>query len=158
MSSVEIADAYARALAIGRDPSPDLLAAHDLLINASGSGDLRATYALATWYLHGNDAVSLDEKAGIRILKTLEKSNIPEALFDLAVSYDYGKHVKRNEEKAFSLYMRAALLGDSNACNQVGQFYAEGKFVDHDPKIARAWKLRSEQLESDISPPYRLWL
>ncbi|WP_439568603.1 tetratricopeptide repeat protein [Sphingopyxis sp.] len=151
-------DEYAKALDICRREKPDFLQAHDLLVEAKKMGDLRATYALATWYLNGNDFIERDEKKGVSLLKSLETSNIPEALFDLAVSYDYGKFVRKNQKKAFSLYMRAALLGDTASCDQLSQYYSEGKIVPYDMKLAEAWKLRSKQMQENISPPYRLKL
>ncbi|ALJ11564.1 tetratricopeptide repeat protein [Sphingopyxis macrogoltabida] len=151
-------EAYSKALAICRAPEADISEAYKLLSQASQEGDTRATYALSTWYLFGNEVVEKNEEYGVKLLKTLEKSNIAEAIFDLAVSYDYGKHVKKNNRKAMSLYMRAALLGDKASCEQVSQYYSEGKSVPYDKLLADAWKERAEQEENSISPSYRVWL
>ncbi|MCI4590404.1 sel1 repeat family protein [Sphingobium sp. BYY-5] len=149
---------YEKALALSRSEEPKLREAYELLTKACAEGDMRADYALASWHLYGNDVVERDERKGVSILKSLEKSNIAEALFDLAVSYDYGKSVRRNRKRAFSLYMKSALLGDKSACDQVSQFYAEGKFVPYDKGLAQAWEARAQQSEESISPPYRLWI
>jgi TPR repeat protein len=158
MTPDEAHSSYGEALALCRAENPNLRKAHELLFKSSDAGDLRATYALATWYLFGNEVVERDEKRGVDLLKSLEHSNIAEAIFDLAVSYDYGKSVRKSTKKAFSLYMRAALLGDKGACDQIAQFYLEGKFVPHDKALAHAWRARAEQPEKSISPPFRLWV
>lgn len=150
--------AYDNALAICRESEPNLSKAYALLTKASQEGDQRATYALATWHLFGNDAVKKNEKLGVDILKSLEYSNIAEAIFDLAVSYDHGKGVRKNSKKAFSLYMRAALLGDPCSCEQISQYYGEGKVVKFDRSLEDAWRKRAKQDKNSISPPYRVHL
>jgi hypothetical protein len=152
-------DIYAVALSIADEPEPNLTKVHSLLRSAHSKGDKRAKYAIATWLLHGVEGiVHQDVRTGIQMLRELQYDNIPEALFDLAVSYDLGKGVKKNEKKAFSLYMRSALLGSSDASFQISEFYREGRLVSRDVPLARAWKVRSERNEQEISPPYRLWL
>lgn len=151
-------DEYEIALTLSRSDPPDLHAAKSSLSKAHEKGDVRATYALATWYLHGNEVIEKNEKVGVSMLLDIEKSSIAEAIFDLAFAYDCGEFVDHDDLKAFSLYMRAALLGNREACSQVSQYYAEGVTVQHDPALADAWKARSEQEEQVISPPYRLWL
>ncbi|GGE98106.1 hypothetical protein GCM10011404_34060 [Sphingomonas prati] len=149
---------YVAALALCDQAEPDLVQAHLLLKRAAEHGDDRAKYALATWYLHGNDAVEKNERLGVSMLKKLANSNVAEAVFDLAIAYDYGRQVRRNEKKAFSFYMRAALLGDRESCSQLAQFFKEGKIVDANPVVASAWERRAQEEERDISPPYRQWL
>lgn len=158
MSTSDNYDEYHSALILSRSTPPDIHAAYDLLTKAAENGDDRAIYAIATWHLFGNDIIEKNEERGVSMLLSLEKSNIAEALFDIAVSYDHGRHVERDTDKAFSFYMRSALLGDKSACDQISQFYAEGIVVQHDEFIANAWKMRSEQDEISISPPYRRWI
>lgn len=157
---MENQQAYLRALALcDEGDGADTKAAYELLQVAASQGDDRARYAIATWLIHGEDGVvEVDRSAGVTILKGLAKSNVAEALFDLAVSYDYGRGTRRNEQKAFSCYMRAALLGSNESCEQIAEFYREGTLVKHDKSLHLAWKKRSEQSEEQISPPYRLWL
>lgn len=151
-------DDYLRAMSMCEDEA-DPTAAYELLRAAASQGDYRAKYAIATWLLHGMDGVvEKDMKAGFALLKELADSNIAEALFDLAVSYDYGWGTRRNERSAFSCYMSAALLGSAESCEQIAEFYREGTIVKTDPRLYRAWKKRGKQPERDISPPYRLWL
>lgn len=153
--------AYDEALQLA-DTGGDGNVVMSLLQRASQEGDHRAKYAVATWLLSGQEGVvEKDVKAGVKLLKELEDGDLPEALFDLAVSYDYGWVSRRNAAKAFSLYMRAALLGDAEACRQMAGFYEEGKDVKHDRRLAEAWRKRAEtgeKGEKEISPPYRVWL
>lgn len=150
---------YVEALTMCDSGNVDLAQIYILLTAAAESGDIRAKYAVATWLLHGKEGViEPDVEGGVAILKELESCFIPEALFDLAVSIDFGKGVRRDERRAFSLYMRAALLGHAQSCEQISEFYREGKIVKHNRKLQEAWALRAEQEERDISPPYRVWL
>lgn len=149
---------YREALAICRSERLETKRAYELLVAAVEAGNARAKYVLATWYLNGNEIVQKDQRYGVVLLKQIMDANIAEASFDLAVSYDYGWGVRRNTRLAFVHYMKAALLGDREACDQISQFYLEGNYVPHNAMLSKAWKLRSEQEEREISPPYRLWL
>lgn len=151
-------DEYKEALLLSRSDPPNFQDAYALLKVALEKGDDRAIYAIATWYLFGNEVLAKDESKGISILESLSDSFVAEAVFDLAICYDYGRLVEKDSNKAFSLYMKAALLGDTSSCDQISQFYAEGNLVEHNDDLSKAWKKRSEQEEKDISPSYRLWL
>lgn len=147
---------YVAALGLSGEPNPDRREALEKLREAAAAGDPRAEYAIATWYLHGMEGVvERDVPRAFEMLKKLEDSFIAEALFDLAIFYDLGEIVEPDEEKAFSLYMRAALLGNRESCRQMAEFFREGRIVKHDEKLQQAWLKRAKQKESDISPPYR---
>lgn len=131
----------------------------DLLVEAASDGDDRALYALSTWQIWGEqDVVPKDPKKAFLNLKKLSTSFVAEALFDLAYSYDIGHGTKADESKAFSTYMRAALMGSKEANAQVAEFYREGKIVSRDSNISLEWRRRSRCDELEISPPYRVWL
>lgn len=150
---------YLVALELADEANPNLAEAFESLREAASAGDIRAEYAIATWYLHGREGVvERDVLLAFEMLKGLEDSCIPEAIFDLAIFYDFGEFVERDEERAFSLYMQAALLGNKEACEQIAEFFREGSVVEHDEKLQRAWLRRAEQKEAEISPPYRVWL
>lgn len=149
---------YEMALSLAKSTPADLKAAYEYLILASSNGDQRADYAIATWYLSGNEVVQRDEIRAFEILKSLERSNIAEACFDLAFSYDSGRGCRRNAGRAFSNYMKAGLLGDKEACQQIAQYYLEGVLVKYNKELFLTWKLRSEKSEQEISPAYRLRL
>ncbi len=125
---------------------------------AANEGDDRATYFIAACYRFGDWGVEIDKKRAHNMTKTLENSNIPVALYNLGADFDVGNVIKRNSKRAFSLYYRAALLGDKVACEEISKFYAVGEIVPKDLKLAKAWKKRAECDEKEISPPYRRWL
>lgn len=129
------------------------------LSSAAADGDHRAVYAVATWHLHGKEGfLDANPAKALPMLHSIEDSYVAEALFDLAIFYDFGEYVEEDEQKAFALYLRAGLLGDAESCGQISQYFREGKVVPDDQSIAEAWNIRSQQLEVDISPPYRIWL
>lgn len=150
-------DKYSLALDLSRTEG-NLYKVKSLLEEARDEGDLRATYAISTWYLNGNKIIEVDEDKGVGLLLGISSCNIAEANFDLGFAYDTGRVVEQDDMRAFSYYMKAGLLGDSEACSQVSQFYREGKVVPFDENLAAAWEERSKQDEVDISPPYRIWL
>jgi len=149
---------YEQALREADRANPDFAKVLILLRNAHEAQDDRATYALATSFRHGTFGLTANAREAHRLTKMLAKSNIAEALFDLAYSCDIGEFEKRDEVKAFSFYMRAALLGDQESCAQVAGFFREGTIVPRDPALAKAWRERSKLDESAISPPHRVRL
>lgn len=150
--------AYLDALAEAKSPRPDGPQVISLLERAHLEGDDRATYALAQCSRYGNFGYPIDPQKAHDLTKTLENSNIAEAIFNLARDYDIGHCVRANPKKAFSLYMCAALLGDAESCAQIAQYFGRGEIVPLNKKTAKAWKARSKCDEKFISPPYRRWL
>jgi TPR repeat protein len=130
----------------------------ELLDKSHLEGDIRGSYARAACYVDGKYNSEINRKKAIRIFKSLQNSDLPEAIFSVAYLYDVGDSVSVDKNKAFSLYMRSALLGHREACRQVAEFYREGASVLRDPKLARAWNKRARSDEESISPIYRIWL
>lgn len=77
-------DRYATAMKEASKRRPDFGKAYSFLQSARKAGDLRASYALATWYLHGRH-VKRDLKLAVKLLKQAAEGNVPSALYDLAV-------------------------------------------------------------------------
>lgn len=117
-----------------------------LLSKALANGDIRATYALATWYLHGT-YVEKNIHKGTAMLKSAAEANIPAALFDLAVSYETGIGVSRSEVKAAQLYLRAALAGDIESFASVGRCLYYGIGFVKDRKQAAVWLEKAAESE-----------
>lgn len=117
-----------------------------LLQRASDAGDLRAAYAVATWYLHGKGDVVAPSLS--RAIPLLRKSSVdvPDAAFDLAICYEKGAGVPKNANKAVALYLRAALRGQPQSHYEMGRCYWHGLGVNRDRKIARVWFDRAEEL------------
>lgn len=120
------------------DVAPLLTAAHE-------AGDPRATYALATWYLHGR-VFKKNVRRSVTLLREAAKHHIPDALYDLAVCYEQGEGVSKNSRKAFEFYLRAALQGERQSVYEVGRCYYHGIGVARDRQLARIWLDRAEEL------------
>lgn len=130
---------YDQALKLAQDGSGRTRQVYDLLLEADRSGDARATYALATWYLHGSKFTRKNIPRGNEMLQRAAAKNIPEAAYDLAVSLEKGLGVEKSEKSAFELYTRAALLGDRQSLYEVGRMYYHGIGTCKDRKLAEIW-------------------
>jgi uncharacterized protein len=136
---------YDEALAVMRQRKPDLARAADLLLEAHGSGDDRATYAIATWYLHGRHFPK-SIRSAVKLLRQAVSGNIPEAMYDLAICYEIGEGMAKNQHKAVELYLKAALLGERQSHWEVGRAYYHGLGVARDRAIGRVWFDRARAL------------
>lgn len=87
-------DLYQMALVEAKKKKPDNKKVFSLLMKSMRKGNPQATYALATWYLHGKHVKKNLHKA-IQLLRQAVRMNVKEALFDLAVSYEKGIGVKK---------------------------------------------------------------
>src|SRR5262245_2831094 len=95
---------YERALSEMKTGTRNIRRVKTWLRAAQSAGDHRATYALGTWYLHGTH-LKKDVKEGTRLIRLAAKANVPDALFDLAVSCEKGIGVRRNLKRAAELYL-----------------------------------------------------
>ncbi len=139
---------YNEALKRMRKKDADLAEVAELLTAAHDTGDARATYALATWHLHGRHFTKNVRKA-LSLMKQAADQNVPDALFDLAVSYEKGEGLAANEKKAAALYLRAALQGEKQSVLEVARCYYHGIGVEKDRNIARVWQDRAHELGVD---------
>jgi TPR repeat protein len=130
---------YERALKLMRSSGRKTRRVYELLIAADASGDARATYALATWFLHGTKFTKKNIAHGTRLLQLAASKNIPNALYDLAVSYEQGVEVRKSKRQAFNLYLRAALLGERQSIYEVGRMYYYGIGVRKNRRLAEIW-------------------
>jgi TPR repeat protein len=130
---------YDRALSLASKSRGRTREVYDLLVSADSAGDARATYALATWYLHGTKFTKRDIARGTELLQRAVKKNIPDAAHDLAVSFEKGIGVQKSERKAFELYVRAALLGDRQSLYEVGRMYYHGIGASKNRHLAEVW-------------------
>jgi hypothetical protein len=138
---------YKAALATATQDTPDFASAYALLKEAMNEGDADATYALATWYLFGKEPyLSLDYAEGARLLQIAADKGIPEAMYDLAVSFEDGLGIKQDEAKAFEYYLRAAIRGDADSVFNVGRCLFYGLGTREDQAQAQIWLERAEEL------------
>lgn len=143
-------DPYELALRITNGKRPDLVRVSALLEEAHDQGDRRATYALATWSLFGNAIHPKDRRRAIQLLKLAAKADIAAAHFDLAVSYETGQGIKRNEEAAYRHFLAAALNGDNDSLAEVGRCLYHGIGVARDRKVAEVWFRRANALGVNV--------
>jgi len=113
---------YDDALKKARRKAAPLAEVAALLEAAHGAGDARATYALATWYLHGK-FFEQNARRAVTLLKEAARNDIVDAIYDLAVAYEEGRGVQTNPRKAVELYLRAALQGEKQSTYEVGRCY-----------------------------------
>jgi uncharacterized protein len=120
-----------------------------MLEDALSEGDARAAYALGTWYIHGRGpAVRKNLKEGVRLLRIAAAAGLSDALYDLAVCYQKGAGVVKNEQRAGVLYLQAALRGDATSLKEIGRCFYYGYGVARDTKIARVFLDRAAELGS----------
>src|ERR1700761_9323623 len=98
---------YERALKLARGPEGESRVVFDLLTASHNEGDARATYALATWFLHGSLFTPINKKKAVALLKVVAKAGVADAAFDLAVSYEIGEGIAKSPKLAFEMHVRA---------------------------------------------------
>lgn len=126
---------YEKALEISQKNDGDLEKSYHLLLKAREQGDHRATYALATWYLYGK-FLDKDLHKGMDYLKEAAQHDISDAQYDLAVSYEKGIVVERDEKISFQLYLKASLNGDKQSIYEVGRLFYHGIGVPENKFVA----------------------
>ena len=101
---------------------------------AAMSGDDRARYAMATWYLHGHEELRVrrNPKRARELLLLAARSSAL-AMCDLAFAYETGKlGFTRDPRRAYALYRRAARFGSIGARFDVGRCLVHGIGVRQD--------------------------
>ena len=143
--------AYDQALREMKKMRPDVAIAKGLLERARMKGDLRASYALGTWYLHGTGVRRNISKA-VALLREGARGGVPSASFDLAVCFEQGVGVSINPRSAFRCFLEAALRGDTGALYEVGRCLYYGIGVVRDTRVAWIWLDRSRELAPSPNP------
>jgi len=136
---------YDLALEKARLANADLGEVANMLTEAHEAGDARATYALATWHLHGK-FFKKNLRVALRLLRQAAGAGVPEALYHLAVCYEEGSGVATNRSKATELFLRAALAGETQSLYEVGRRYYHGLGVQQDRRIAWVWLDHAKQM------------
>ena len=139
---------YDRALKLTQKKIPDLAGAHILLEQAYRNGDARAAYALGTWALHGAEPyVKRNLKHAVRLLKEAASAGVREARYDLAVCYQRGEGVAKNESRAFELYLSAALQGDVDSIVEVARCFKYGYGVERNNRAFKVFRDHAEAID-----------
>lgn len=129
---------YRSALSKTKQEGFDTAEVARLLAQAAKLGSEDATYALATWYLHGKH-FHADLDKGTRLLTKAARLGSAPACYDLAVSFEKGLGVAQDHEMAFQLYLEAALRGDTEAKKQVVRCIWHGIGTRKNRKLAEVW-------------------
>ena len=138
---------YDEALSHATATAPDLGRAFKLLSKAVEIGSPDATYAMATWYLFGQEPyVKKNLATATRLLRLASDGGVASASYDLAVSYEKGMGVRKNLRLAFECYLRAALRNDSQSVCEVGRCLHWGIGTEQNRRAARIWFDRAEEL------------
>lgn len=106
-----------------------------LLRKSHREGDRRATYALATWYIHGV-VLKADRAKAFRLLKMSAAAGIADASFDLARSYEVGYGTRKSPVKALECYIDSASKHDVDAALQVVRCVFWGIGAQRSKKLA----------------------
>lgn len=83
-------------------------------------------------------------------LEALASKGSARAQYELALRYEVGNGVDRNERLALSLYCRSARQGNAEAAGKAGRMHAAGRGgVARDEDLGRAWQRVAGTLGSD---------
>jgi hypothetical protein len=85
-------------------------------------------------------------RESVKLLRQAAESDIPDALYDLAICFEEGRGVRKNLDKAANLYLRAALHGHKQSVYEVGRCYYYGIGVEKNRATARTWLDLAEEL------------
>ena len=119
-------------------------AAWEDLHGAHALGSPEATYAIATWYLHGRH-VDQDWVLAVQFLEQAAAAEWPDALSDLAICYATGKGKPKDPERALELYARAWQAGDGEAAYETGALLEQVRPGDAGLREAHGWYRRSAE-------------
>jgi uncharacterized protein len=76
------------------------------------------------------------QKKGFALMLQAADCFVSDACFDVAVSYETGMGVGKNEKKAFIYFLRAMMLGDPQAIHEVGRLFYWGIGVSKNKDVA----------------------
>ena len=116
---------------IGKKTEEDYKKAFEYLERARDLGNIAALNVLGLYYLNGLYPVTKDEKKALEYFSKAADNNYAFSLNNLGRYYEF-----TDKDLAFSYYLKSASLGESWACNMVGQCYRTGYLVEKDEKKA----------------------
>lgn len=118
----------------------DLHAPHDEFTSAyrkaAEMGNRDAQCALGYWYLNGEEGYPKDIIEADRWFRRAAEHGEHEAQFQMGVSYDIGRSVKKSKKEAAKWYMRAASKNNVRALYELGCCYYYGDGVRMDNRAA----------------------
>jgi TPR repeat protein len=112
--------------------------------NRAASGDARANYMIAKWYLGGLFGFKEDKKQYKKYIKIAMTKLLPDAIYDYGVSRDGISKEKSRE--AVGYYIVASVLGDTDAIDALINCFIYGSGVEKDDFLASALKIHRDHL------------
>jgi len=122
-----------------KGPDHDNVKALNWFKQAYDSGDGNASYYLGEIYLFGKGVAKNHRLALIWLKLASSKNNDPRAHYLIGYFYQKGIKRRRNYRKAFSWYVKAALLGYNEAHYRIASFYDRGIGVRRNSIKAYTW-------------------
>ena len=121
---------------IGVRSNDDYRKAFECLEKAKDFGNIAALNVLGLFYLNGIYPVERNEKKAIEYFSKAADNNYAFSLNNLGRYYEH-----TDPDLAFSYFLKSASLGESWACNMVGECYRTGYLTEKDEKKAYQYYL-----------------
>lgn len=160
---------YGMRLVTGHDYKQDPVAGRQWIEKAAKQGKTEAETQLGKMCLNGEGVPAnaspesaYNYKCAAKWLKKGAANGDTKAYYYLASMYENGLGVRQNIAKAFKYYQKAAVAGDSNAQDMVGNYYYYGiKPIHQNYTAAKDWFEKSAAqnnlpAQSKLAGMYRL--
>ncbi len=128
---------------LGNQTNEDLNNAYEYLIKARDLGNIAALNVLGVFYLRGLYPVKKNEKEAIKYFNKAINNNYAYSYNNLGKIHENNKEY----ESAFNCYLESANLGESWACNKVGECYRKGIYTEKD--MYKAFEYYNKAIESN---------
>lgn len=132
---------YAEFLILGRPEGkqPDMPEALKWYKAAANAKNPQALFRMGVFYLDGMGPIGKDPKKAAEYFYESAKMGYAQAQHNLAVLFEEGRGVMKDNAAALFWYMQAARNGDAAAARTIGLFYLEGKGISRSITKAEEW-------------------
>jgi uncharacterized protein len=138
-AKLALGDAYEQ----GRDVKTDLLQAAKWYHEAALAGNLDAQFKLANIVIVGTKGLKKDVLTAIKLLETASTKGHAKSQNALALIYQQGTSVTKNDKRAFDLFTKAAEQNLPEAENSLALIYLKGIGVERNVDEAFKYFKRS---------------
>ncbi len=135
-----------RDFEFGNDCQIDNQKAFAYYIYAYQLGCKNAAFHIAYFYDVGIGVAINSQKAVSWYTKSIDECDDVLSIYNLGVSFEYGKNGVIDLEKAFEYYLRGANKNHNLSLYRAGKFYKEGIFIEKNYKIAIDYFCKAAQL------------
>lgn len=129
-----------------KEPEPSI----DDLTHRAEAGEAKAQYELGILYRYGMAGLREDATEAFKWFNRAAEQGCSKALWQLALMYEDGEGVRKNQKKAlqscrqaFQLALESANVGDAEGAFLVGKAYRDGHGVKEDEAKAIEWLTKS---------------